>query len=316
MARSCYKGTVQERVKHVVRRIVGLALAVSSRLFPLMARRQIVAWLGRNQVPYGDWLSIELLRDFADRDPAACHRFLWAHHLAYAQTYSVEQRFGPERVNQSRHLLFDELHRFLVAHGIRPERDVDSVLEVGCSLGYLLRHLELGLFRSARTLEGIDIDRRAIEQGSQHLQSIGSRVRLSVADMSELDEVLRGRTVDVILCAGVLLYLPEEGAREVVRSLLRHTRVVAVFSGLAHPVQDNSTLASSTIRRRDATFIHDIDGMVRDAGGQVAWRRWDGPRVIEGNTIYFVFASPGISGLTARDGSPARQAGRSAPTAG
>ena len=292
-------------MKQRAKRVVGLALAASRRLIPLTARRRVVARLGRRgTLPYANWLSLELVRDFTERDPAAGHRFLWTHHLAYADTYSVSRRFGPEQINPSRHLLFEDLHQCLVDHGIRPEEDIRSVFEAGCSLGYLLRHLEIGTFRSASTLEGIDIDRRAIEQGSAYLSAIGSNVRLKTADLAELDAVLAGRTVDVILCAGVLMYLPEDDAREIVRSILRHTTVVAAFAGLAHPVQDNSTLRTSTVRERDATFIHDIDGMVRDAGGHVERRRWEGPRQVDGNTIYFVFASPEFAGLNPREGPP------------
>lgn len=96
----------------------------------------------------------------------------------------------------------------------------------------------------------------------------------------------------MILCAGTLLYLPEDDARGLVRSILHHTGVVAAFAGLAHPDRDNAVLTSSAKRDRDATFIHDIDGMVRDAGGRVVWRRWEGPRIVDANTIYFVFARP------------------------
>ncbi len=267
------------------------AMATARRVIPLRARLSIVAWLGRHAwAPKRGRLSIELLRDFAERDPTACHRFLWANHLAYAETYEVAGRFGAERINETRHLLFEDLGRYLTGIGVDPETDIGSVFEVGCSLGYLLRHLETGLFQGATTLEGIDIDRYAIEQGSTHLAAIGSKVHLTTADMGELDAILAGRTIDVILCAGTLLYLPEDEARAVVRSIVEHAGVVAVFAGLAHPDQDNSSLAASTVRERDATFTHDLDGMVRDGGGQVVWRRWEGPRVVDGNTVYFVFA--------------------------
>jgi hypothetical protein len=149
------------------------------------------------------------------------------------------------------------------------------------------------MFRSATTLEGIEIDRYAIEQGSAHLAAIGSRVKVMAADTRELDGILGDRMIDVILCAGVLLYMTTDGAQEVVSSILRHTNVVAALAGLAHPTQDNGGLASSAIRKGDATFIHNIDSMVRKAGGHVAWRRWEGPRRVDGNTIYFVFARPG-----------------------
>lgn len=281
-------------MKDVAREVFELGIAVSRRLIPLTARRHIVAWVGRHEgLPYREKFAIELLRDFAERDPNAYHRFLWARHLAYAATFRAERRFGAERIHQSRRMLFDDLRAFLQEQGIDPEEEIRSVLEVGSSLGYLLHHLETGMFRSAISLEGIDIDRYAIDEGAAYLASIGSSVKLMVADMSELETVLAGRRVDVILCAGVLMYVPEDDARAIVRSIMRHTGVVAAFAGLAHPDQDNSTLVHSAIRERDATFIHDLDGMVRDAGGHVAWRRWEGPRDVDGNTIYFVFGRPG-----------------------
>lgn len=281
-------------MKEVARGVFGLGIEVSRRLIPLTARRHIVAWVGRHEaLPYREKLAIELLRDLAERDPNAYHRFLWARHLAYAKTFRAEQRFGTERIHQSRRMLFDDLRAFLQEQGIDPERDIRSVLEVGSSLGYLLHHLETGMFRSAISLEGIDIDRYAIDEGATYLASIGSRVKLTMADMSQLETVLAGRKVDVILCAGVLMYVPEDDARAIVRSIMRHTGVVAAFAGLAHPERDNSSLGHSAIRERDATFIHDLDGMVRDAGGHVAWRRWEGPRDVDGNSIYFVFGRPG-----------------------
>jgi 2-polyprenyl-3-methyl-5-hydroxy-6-metoxy-1,4-benzoquinol methylase len=283
-------------MKKVAREVFGLGIAVSRRLIPLTARRHIVAWIGGHEAfPYREKLAIELLRDFAERDPNAYHRFLWARHLAYAQTFRAERRFGEERIHQSRRMLFDDLRVFLQEQGIDPETDIRSVLEVGSSLGYLLHHLETGMFRSAISLEGIDIDRHAIDEGAAYLGSIGSSVTLTLADMSELEAVLAGRKVDVILCAGVLMYVPEDDARAIVRSIMRHTGIVAAFAGLAHPERDNSSIVYSAIRERDATFIHNLDGMVRDAGGHVAWRRWEGPRDVDGNTIYFVFGRPGTA---------------------
>ena len=262
-------------------------------VLPLSARRRIVRALGgRAWVPHRHALAMELLRDVWAADPAALHRFLWANHLAYAESYAVEGRFGEEAVVPSRRMLFEDLRDHLVGAGIDPERDVASVFEVGCSLGYLLRHLETGLFRSARTLEGIDIDRQAIRDGAAYLASIGSRVGVAAADTSELSSILAGRTIDVILCAGVLMYLPEDEARLVVDSILRHTGIVAAFAGLAHPAIDNADLAHSEVRAGDGSFIHNIDAMVQAAGGTVARRRWEGPRNVGGNTIYFVFAVP------------------------
>jgi len=271
-------------------------LCLLRRVLPLpVRRRMVVAFGGRAWLPHRSWLTFELLRDFAETDPAAWHRFLWAHHLAYADSYEVERRFGDERIVPSRRMFFDDLRDFLVGRGIDPEREVASVFEVGCSLGYLLRHLETGLFRSATTLEGIDIDRRAVERGAAHLAGIGSRVKLAARDMTEVSEVLGARKVDVILCLGVLMYLPEAEARLVVRSILDHANVVAAFAGLADPSVDNARLTQPGVRQSDGTFIHNIDAMVRESGGEVAWRRWEGARDVAGNTIYFVFAIPPVA---------------------
>lgn len=243
------------------------------------------SWLG----PRSWWVQ-ELLRDFAEADPNGYHRFLWAHHLAYAETYEVGMRFGAHNLHASRRLLFEDLEECLRSMDVEPG-SVRSVFEVGASLGYNLRFMEENVFPNAETLEGCDIDSYAVERGAVHLAEAGSRIRLSVADMSDLDAVLGDRSYDVILCAGVLMYLRESEAERVVDSILRHTARLAAFAGLAEPAQDNRALPASRIRERDGSFIHDIDGMVARCGGRVVQRRWEGERQLEGNTIYFVFAT-------------------------
>jgi SAM-dependent methyltransferase len=262
------------------------------RLLPIAARRPVAAWLGRQRwLSARHWWATELLRDFAERDPDAYHRFLWTHHLGYAESYEVERRFGDRNINATRHELFAELRRHLGSD----LATITSVFEVGCSMGYLLRHIETTVVPTATTLEGIDIDRYAVAQGDAALRSQGSRVRLQAADMSELDRVMAGRSFDLMLCAGVLMYLREQPAAAVVRAMLAHTGTLLVLSGLAAPEGDNATLAASAVRERDGTFIHNLDAMVREAGGRVVYRRWDGQRMMDGNTIYFVFAVPGTA---------------------
>lgn len=202
----------------------------------------------------------------------------------------MAERFGAERVHPTRRMLFDDLQRCLEGRGIDPARDVRSVLEIGCSLGYLLRHLETEVFPSASVLDGLDIDEYAVRAGEGHLRGLGSRVRLRVGDVADLARVAAPPRYDVTVCAGVLLYLREDEAARVVAATLRHTGGVAAFAGLAHPERDNRELAHSAVRDRDATFIHNIDAMVRTAGGEVVSRRWEGAREVEGNTIYFVLA--------------------------
>jgi len=261
---------------------------------PLPFRRGLAALVGRQRwLPGRYWWAMELLRDYAERDPNGFHRFLWSHHLAYAESYEVERRFGPENLHPSRRLLFEDLTRILRAREVDPATAVRSVFEVGCSLGYLLRYLETEVFPAAERLEGNDIDRYAVAEGNRYLGRLGSKVRLSATDMSDLETLLDGQRYDVVLCAGVLMYLREQDAVPVVRSVLRHTDGMAVFAGLAHPERDNAELETSAVRERDDTFIHNIDRMVTEAGGTVVFHRWEGARQVDGNTIYFVFAQPG-----------------------
>ena len=262
-------------------------------ILPLAARRQLALWLNARSwlsPATRQWWTAELLRDFAERDPDGYHRFLWSNHLAYASSYDAGARFGAENLNATRRLLFSELTAALPATGIPTAADVRSVLEVGCSLGYLLRYLETETFRAATLLEGIDIDRRAVTEGQAWLAAAGSRVRLLEADMAALARVAGDRRYDVVLCAGTLMYLREPVAGTVVAEMLARTSGVLALAGLAHPERDNAQLTASVVRERDGTWIHNLDAMVSRAGGRVVRRRWDGARVVDGNTVYFVFA--------------------------
>lgn len=269
---------------------------LTRKALPLAVRQGIARILGRQSwLPNRGWWVLELLRDQAAQDPNAFHRFLWTHHLAYAESYEIHRRFGAANLHPSRRLLFDELTRVAADQGFSLATDVDSVFEVGCSLGYLLRHFETDLCPRAQVLEGNDIDLHAVAQGNAYLAELDSRVKLHAADLSALSRVFAGRRFDLVLCAGVLMYLREEDAQPVVTDILRHTRRMAVFAGLAYPDRDNASLVSPAIRERDGTFIHNLDRLVVNAGGRVVERRWEGDRTVDGNTIYFVFAEPALS---------------------
>ena len=73
---------------------------------PLRARMRMAVVVGRSRLPGAEWWSAELVRDLAERDLNAYHRFLWSNHLAYARTYEPEARFGDARIHPTRHLLF------------------------------------------------------------------------------------------------------------------------------------------------------------------------------------------------------------------
>ena len=258
---------------------------------PLGLRQRAAVWVGRQAwIPHRQWRAASLVSDLAGRDPEAYHRFLWSHHLAYAESYEPQLRFGRDKIKPDRHQLFDDLRAFLLERGLAPERDVRSILEVGCSLGHLLRFMETDLFPAAQVLEGFDIDEHAVRSGNAWLAGQGSRVRLSTADMTRMDAALPSDArYDIVLCAGVLMYLREEQAAAVVQAILPRAAKLLVMTGLAHPRMDNRELARSEPRSRDGAFRHNLDAMVERAGGKVRFRRWAASAPLGWNPPYFVF---------------------------
>ena len=236
------------------------------------------------------WWSMELVRDLADKNIEAFHEFLWTHHFGYAESYEAPSRFGANNIRASRKFFFADLCSQAVGKEAFAGRTVNSIFEVGCSLGYQLRFIETDIFPGATELAGIDIDRYAIESGSMYLRSVGSKVTLHCGDTTELGRWLGGKTYDLIICTGVLMYMNEAAARHAVHNMLRHSRLLAM-AGLAHPRIDNALLDQSDVRESDSTFIHNFDRMVTSQGGRVLSRRWEGDRDVDGNTIYFVFAT-------------------------
>jgi SAM-dependent methyltransferase len=277
-------GTVS-MVRRMTKSAIRKALPLSLRKhMSIVINRQ--GWL-RDTTRY--WWTRELLRDFSEVDINGYHRFLWANHLGYALTYEVKARFGDEKLPGSRRVFFEDMRNHLDALGIHPDR-VGSVFDVGCSLGYQLRHIETDIFRFATALEGVDIDRYAILQGSRHLLKSGSGIRLICDDIKQLDRVLENRTFDIMTCTGVLMYLEEDEAASVVEEMTRHCGVMIGVSGPAHPDFDNCRLGHSSTRDMDGSFIHNFDSMIERTGWKVFARRWEGSQEIDGHTVYFVFA--------------------------
>jgi len=263
---------------------------------PLAARKQLAVWVDHQEwldQHRRSWWSQELVRDLASRDINEYHKFLWSRHLAYSAPYEVALKFGHENMPQSRRMFFTDLQKHLAGRSLDPGLHIGSVFEVGCSLGYQLRYCETDLFPAATILEGSDIDGYAIRAGREYLRGQGSKVRLTCGDMEGLDAFLGDRRYDVTLCSGVLMYLEEDAAARVVNAMLRHTKVVVALTGLAFPERDNALLDHSVPRNSDRSFIHNIDSMIEKAGGTVLARRWEGGRLVDGHTIYFVFAGTG-----------------------
>jgi hypothetical protein len=109
--------------------------------------------------------------------------------------------------------------------------------------------------------------------------------------MEQLDDLLRDETYDIVVCSGVLMYLNEVTAAQVVSVILKHTRLITALAGLAHPEIDNSQLKHSVPRDHDHSFIHNFDSMIARAGGRILARRWEGKKLFDGHSIFFVFAT-------------------------
>jgi SAM-dependent methyltransferase len=247
--------------------------AALCRVLPLPLRMRIVKWTGRRGFPGNFFVSMLLLSDFAASKPNEFHRFLWSHHLAYAKSYEAS-RFSTPKLEFSRLLLFQDMQEYLRKRGMAPERDVESVFDVGCSVGNVLRYAETQVFPAATHLRGVDVDRHAVGVGTAYLRDVCSKIELAASDATDLERVMGKQDYDLVLCCGVLLYFDQPAAADIVKTLLRHTRLALGLIGLAHPSMDNSLLTSSAVRPRDQAFIHNLDAMIRDAGGRVVRQRW------------------------------------------
>lgn len=259
---------------------------------PFPMRKRLAIWLDRQKWFTRDHIPVGLVRDLAVRDPKEFHKLLWTHHFRlYAQWYDAEHElFSPAQMQPSRRLFFDDLLSVLRELDMRPQ-EIRSVLEVGCSQGHLLRHLETDLFPDCGEFLGIDIDGTAIRKGTAYLSQLGSKVVLREGDMEQLDQVLGERSFDVVYAAGVLSYLDGPHAARVVAALLGRSKKVLALAGLACTSRNNSELGRSEISPdHEHQWIHDFTAMVSAAGGRVVRSRWNGATLYNLQTIYFVFA--------------------------
>lgn len=268
------------------------------RLFlPIGMRKRAAAWVGK-QPWLPDHLATGLIRDLKDSDPKAFHKFLWAHHIGtYAKWYDSAELFDEVKMNgsvQIRDEFFDALDTTIKHLGLDPARDIRSVLEVGCSLGYLLRYLELERFPEAEKLVGLDIDSAAIKKGSDYLANVGSNIRLVQGDMEELDRLIGGQAFDFTFASGVLSYLNADDAAKVISGMLGRTKRIVALLGLACPATNNNELLQSQVSdSHDNQWFHNFKTLIEAGGGQVVFSRWEEPKQGGIQGIYFVFAVPG-----------------------
>lgn len=266
-------------------------------ILPFSLRKKIAIWVNRQAwLSARSYWSIGLIRDFQKIDPQAFHKFLWSHHfLGYAEWYDSEKLFGSNKMNGSEltsREFFKDLFSVINKIGFNPVRDIRSVLEVGCSLGHILHFVEKNVFPNSNQLIGVDIDGRAIEKGAHFLSTVGSRVRLINGDMEELDRIIDQGAFDFVYAAGVLSYLDEPAASNVVFAMLKHTNKVLALVGLCSKSLDNRELNHSVMSNdHNNQWIHNFDTMIENAGGNVIGRRWEGNREAKSQALYFVFAT-------------------------
>ena len=262
------------------------------RVLPLRVRKSLVASRAGRASRGGLEFALGMLHDLHRRDAAEFHRFLWSKHLAYAATYEVERRFGPHNLNPSRHILLHEMATRLRARGLDAGRHVRSVLDIGCSLGYVLRHLEVGVCPSAEVLHGLDIDEYAVKTGMSHLSALQSKVQLFVSDMTAAEGFIGERSYDLILCCGVLMYGDEAAAYEVVRTMLARANCLVGILALADGSNGSKRAGKAAPRRSDGAFVHDVERMIRRAGGKVVGSRHIDAEVSGSSPSHAILAEP------------------------
>jgi SAM-dependent methyltransferase len=263
------------------------------QILPLSTRKDVVTLVGRQgllPVSFRFEFAMGMLADLQRRNPVALHRFLWSNHLAFAASYEVSQKFGASHINPTRHALFHRINAHLRSRGVDPARDIRSVLEIGCSQGYLLRHLETEIFHSATILHGLDLDSYAIRAGSAHLSSLGSKVDLFEADMVEAERIIGSHTYDIVLCCGVLMYVDESIAEKVIRMMFSHvTRLVGL---ICLAPSTGGVRVERGVRASDGAFMHAIHPMIRKAGGKVLSSYWVGREISGSSPSHVIVAEP------------------------
>jgi hypothetical protein len=158
-------------------------------------------------------------------------------------------------------------------------------------MGYLLRHLEEEVFPAATVLHGLDIDDYAVKAGAAYLSSMRSRVKLFAADVEAAERVMGGQTYDLVLCCGVLMYVNDSTAERVVRAMFSHTNRLVGLICLAPP---GGHLGRSKVRASDGAFIHNVDVMIRRAGGKVVSSDWIGTNTSGSSPSHVILAHPHI----------------------
>jgi hypothetical protein len=159
-------------------------------------------------------------------------------------------------------------------------------------MGYLLRHLEVEVCPSAEILHGLDIDTYAIETGMQHLRSLQSKVTLFAGDMAQTEVMMGDHNYDIVLCCGVLMYVNEATAEHVVRTMFSRARSLVGIICLAGAELNGAASGRSVTRASDGAFVHDMDKMIRRAGGKIVSSKLVAHAVSGSSPSYAILAEP------------------------
>ena len=152
-----------------------------------------------------------------------------------------------------------------------------------------MRHLEEAVFPSATILHGLDIDGYAVKSGMEYLSRLRSGVKLFAADMHATERIMGSHNYDLVLCCGVLMYVDESTAERVVRVMFSRAKRLVGLICLA-PAGDSP--AQSESRRSDGAFIHNMDVMIRKAGGHLVTSTFIGTDVSGSSPCHVILAEP------------------------
>lgn len=273
--------------------------ALVRRILPRRLRVAMAGWFATHRgFPGANRWSEGLIRDLQESDVKEFHKFLWTHHLdRYGLAYEAGDLFSSGKLNsttQAYEAFLEDLTAS--AQEVGGLEAMGSVLDVGCSVGHVLRGLETDLISDVPVLVGMDIDRHAIAAGTAFLSQVGSKIRLVAGDLEELGDVLGDERFDFSYAAGSLSYLSEGDTREAVRAILGRTERLAAFIGLANPGVANSEMPGSRFRDElGRMWTHNFEEMVVSNGWSVVRSRWEPPGEGDAQGLYSVWARPGMS---------------------
>jgi SAM-dependent methyltransferase len=184
--------------------VLGRVRSRVTGLLPYRVRRRLRALLERPVADPDDVAHVAAL--------TAAH---WRDHVSprYVQAYWDDADGGGASTGTRR-------SEWLV--GLPPLRRAQSVLELGCGPGRNLWVLQRR--HPATALFGIDISAEGIAHARQRV-----RGEFLVGDLYRLDELLRGRRVDVIFTMGVLIHLHPQALPPLLQVMRGHARQALVF---------------------------------------------------------------------------------------